>query len=66
MATITTMKSIVNHRRDGDAVRMADKYIKSKANPNQRRLRETTVGWHFLGNLSRGAAIGQGTIQCGD
>ena len=50
----TTMKSIVNHRRDGDAVRMADKYIKSKANPNQRRLRETTVGWHFLVRWSDG------------
>lgn len=41
----TTMDSILDHKRDGSAVRKQDKYIFSRN--GQRKLRQTTVGWQF-------------------
>jgi len=41
----TTMESILNHKRDGSAVPMYNKYIDTKK--GQRKLRQMTVGWHF-------------------
>ena len=41
-----TMEAILDHKRDGIAVRMADKFFKTKqGKPTQRH---TTVGWSFL------------------
>ena len=41
----TQMSCIVDHKRDGSAVSMEHKYIKSKN--GQSKLRQTTVGWSF-------------------
>lgn len=41
----TLLECIIDHKRDGSAVRKEDKYIKSQN--GQRRLRQTTVGWQF-------------------
>ena len=42
----TFLHKIVDHRSSGEAVKICDKYIKSK-NGTQ-RLRQTTAGWDFL------------------
>ena len=42
----TFLHTIVDHRSSGEAVKICDKYIKSK-NGTQ-RLRQTTAGWDFL------------------
>ena len=39
------MEAIIDHKRDGSAVKMCDKYIKTKSG---NKLRQTTVGWQFL------------------
>ena len=41
----TTMELILNHKRDGDAVPMSNKYVTTRN--GHRKLRHTTVGWHF-------------------
>ena len=41
-----TIEAILDHKRDGTAVRMADKFFKT--NPGKLTQRHTTVGWSFL------------------
>ena len=40
------MACILDHKRDGSALRMSEKYSKSKN--GKMKLRQTTVGWIFL------------------
>ena len=42
----STVKSIIDHKRSGDAVAKSDKYITIRS--GQKRCRQTTVGWKFL------------------
>ena len=46
------MACILDHKRDGSALRMNEKYIKSKN--GQMKLRQTTVGWSFLVRMKDG------------
>ena len=46
------MVCILDHKRDGSALRMNEKYIKSKN--GQMKLRQTTVGWSFLVRMKDG------------
>ena len=46
------MGCLLDHKRDGSALRMNEKYIKSKN--GQMKLRHTTVGWNFLVRLKDG------------
>ena len=46
------MAFILDHKRDGSALRMNKKYIKSKN--VQIKLRQTTVGWSFLVRMKDG------------
>lgn len=48
-----SLKSIITHSREGNAVRMADKYIVTKS--GQKRLRKTTIGWKFLVEYTDGS-----------
>eukprot|EP00984_Skeletonema_dohrnii_P005553 scaffold1958_cov91-Skeletonema_dohrnii-CCMP3373.AAC.1 len=43
---VQELDAIVDHRRDGDALRRADMYIKPKG--RKRRLRQSTRGWRLL------------------
>ncbi len=36
---------VLDHRRDGTAVTMSDKYMKTRK--GQKKLRQTTTGWSF-------------------
>ena len=46
------MACILYHKRDGFALRMNKKYVKSKN--KQMKLRQTTVGWSFLVRMNDG------------
>ena len=49
------MAFILDHKRDGSALRMNKKYIKSKN--GQMKLRQTKVGWSFLVIMKDGTKI---------
>ena len=46
------MACILDHKRDGSALRMNEKYIKSQN--GQMKLRQTSVGWSFLVRMKDG------------
>ena len=46
------MACILDHKRDGSALRMNEKYIKSKN--RQMKLRQNTVGWSYLVRMKDG------------